>query len=440
MSNTADREYELQSSAGGPLGRRFWRAVARILASGALLLIVGTSVLFVDETEYVIVENLGRISAVYDKGAVYDQADPPGSDPQTGAVRTSDRGLHFKFPWPIGTVRRFDRRQQLFDPPGREMFTSDKKNITTSTYVCWRIAEPPPGSDTPLAERPVVKFFRGLGSVATAEARLDARIRSILSTEIGQVELGDNRTAGRTLLGVPHSEAGPTGESPIAELALRALKQVRQRDGEEQSLRERFGIDIVDLRIKRINLPEGNRFAVYERMRTERERVAERYRSAGRAKRTEIESQARRQSEELLARAESEAERIKGEGEAEAIGILNRAHAEDPEFYEFQRTLATYTKILNDRTTLVLSASSRLFRLLTEGVSSPSDAKEKGVDQPAALLPQQPAPVNAIPPKTSSLKPPGGNEVSPSQTAKAPAVVSPVAPAPRVSSPDGDTP
>ena len=90
MSNAADRESELQSSAGAgfPLGRRFWRSVARVLALGALLLIVGTSVLFVDETEYVIVENLGQIAAVYDS-----------ADRETG-----DRGLHFKLPWPVGTV------------------------------------------------------------------------------------------------------------------------------------------------------------------------------------------------------------------------------------------------------------------------------------------------------------------------------------------------
>jgi len=141
-------------------------------------------------------------------------------------------------------------------------------------------------------------------------------------------------------------------------------------DGSE-SMRDRLGIELVDLRIKRINLPEGNRTAVYERMRTERERIAERYRSAGLAEKTRIESQARRQSDELLARAEADAERIRGEGEAEAIHILNQAHARDPEFYEFQRTLATYTKILSERTTIVLSSGSKLFRLLTEGVPQP---------------------------------------------------------------------
>src|SRR5262249_58423847 len=138
---------------------------------------------------------------------------------------------------------------------------------------------------------------------------------------------------------------GPRGDSPLRRIAEQALAELKRQDGTD-SLGRRLGIDLVDLRIKRLNLPDGNRMAVYERMRTERERIAERYRSAGLAERTRIESQARRQSDEHLARADADAERIKGTGEAEAILILNQAHAEDPEFYEFQRTPATHSKTL----------------------------------------------------------------------------------------------
>lgn len=321
-----------------------------------------SSVVFVDETEDVIIETLGRIAAVYDQ-----------SDPQTG-----DRGLHFKLPWPISIVRRFDRRQQLFDPPGREMFTRDRKNVTVSSYLYWRIARAPVGN-VPLTERPVVKFFRGLGSAAVAEARLDARLRSTLSTEFGRVELSE-------LLAVRASDAGPSGDSPLEAIAARALQNLQQAD-DVAGMTERLGIELMDLRIKRINLPEGNRLAVYERMRTERERIAERYRSAGLAEKTRIESQARRQSDELLARADADAERIRGAGEAEAIRILNEAHRQDPEFYAFQRTLATYVKVLNERTTLVLSSGSRLFRLLTEGVPGPEEGTSPAGTPAAAARP-----------------------------------------------------
>ncbi|HEY3968688.1 MAG TPA: protease modulator HflC [Planctomycetaceae bacterium] len=329
--------------------------LATFVIVALLALVAATSFVFVDESEFVIVETLGRIVAVYDR-----------TDPLTG-----DRGLHVKLPWPVGAVRRFDRRQQLFDPPGREMFTRDKKNVTVSSYLCWKIADPPAG-DVPPHERPVVKFFQGLGTVETAEARLEARVRSALEIELGKVELPE-------LLHVATAEGGPAGESPLAKIARQALEQLKGRAVGDSNT-ERLGIELVDLRIKRINLPEGNRQAVYERMRTERERIAERYRSAGLAEKSRIESQARRQSDELLARAEADAERIRGEGEAEAIRILNQAHARDPEFYEFQRTLATYTRVLSDKTTLVLSSGSRLFKLLTEGVPQPAVKK---TDTPA---------------------------------------------------------
>src|SRR5579872_4007390 len=153
-------------------GRRFWRRVVPWAAFAAIVFFASTSIVFVDETEFVVVETLGHIVAVYDR------ANP----------ENSDRGLHFKLPWPIATIRRFDRRQQLFDPPGREMFTRDKKNITISSYLCWKIADPPAG-DSPPAERPAVRFFRGLGSIETAQARLDARVRSALDVEVKRVEI-----------------------------------------------------------------------------------------------------------------------------------------------------------------------------------------------------------------------------------------------------------
>jgi membrane protease subunit HflC len=260
-------------------------------------------------------------------------------------------------------VRRFDRRVQLFDPAGREMFTRDKKNITLDAYICWRIAEAGDEASTALGDRPVVRFFRGLGSREVAEARLDARVRSILSTEIGRVELSE-------LLQVTDSEAGPdrAQRGLLAKLSDTIRTQTIQQPGETDDLQSRVGIEIVDVRIKRLNFPEGNQQAVFERMKSERQKIADRYRSAGMAENTMIKSQADRQSQEILARARADAERIRGEAEAEAIAILNKAHVQDPEFYRVMTTLDAYRKILNERTTLVLSASSNLLKLLTEGL------------------------------------------------------------------------
>ncbi len=349
------------------------RTIAVIVLIAVIAFAAVSSIVLVDETELVIVERLGHISAVHD--------------------RPEDRGLHFKWPWPIGTARRFDARVQLFDPPGREIFTRDKKNITVETFVCWRVGQVSnlPASDATdggerqddsgragwkPAPRPVVTFFRSLGSHEAAAARLESRLRSIVATRVGQLELSN-------LLRVDDPEAGPAANQAgvLEDLSREIREQLQQGRADGEPLLERLGIEIVDARVKRINFPLGNQQAVFERMKSERQKIADRYRSAGLAASTVIRSHADRQHAELLAKADGDAERIRGEAEAEATSILNQAHAADPEFYRTMRTLDAYRTILNDKTTLVLSASSSLLKMLSEGV--PGDAKPSEV-KPAA--------------------------------------------------------
>lgn len=320
------------------------RTFGRLLAvAGACAIIAWlcTCFVFVDESEVVLIERLGTIVDVLDQ--------------------PDDRGLNVKLPWPIGNARRFDRRIQLFDPLGREVFTRDKKNVTVDAYICWKIAEDP-STDNSL-DRPAVRFFRALGSADSAQARLETRVRSTLATRIAAVELSD-------LMRVtdPESPPHPDADVSLSAIAAQLLSDIRQRPDEDQSVTDRLGIEIVDVRIKRMNFPLGNQQAVFERMRSERQKIAERYRSAGLAQNTVIRSQADRQSSEILSRAEAEAERIRGQAEADALAILNEAHARDPDFYRTVRTLDTYRKVLNEKTTLVLSASSNLLKLLVEGV------------------------------------------------------------------------
>jgi modulator of FtsH protease HflC len=319
-------------------------AIMRGLVAGVgcgLVAWLSTSIVFVDETEVVLLERLGTVVAVL------DQAD--------------DRGLNVKLPWPLGTARRFDRRTQLFDPLGREAFTRDRKNVTVDAYVCWKIAEPTTGAA--LLDRPAVRFFRSLGTSETAEARLETRVRSSLASRIAMVELGD-------LLSVSDPESPPVDltEMSLDSISQQLLNDVRQRPDEEHSVLDRLGIEIVDVRIKRINFPRGNQQAVFERMKSERQKIAGRYRSAGLAQNAVIRSQADRQYSEIISRAEAEAERIRGTAEAEALAVLNEAHARDPEFYRTLRTLDSYKLIINDKTTLVLSASSSLLKLLVNGI------------------------------------------------------------------------
>ncbi|MEX0727561.1 MAG: protease modulator HflC [Planctomycetaceae bacterium] len=314
-----------------------------LLCIAAIVAVGASTIVLVDETELVIVERFGRISAVYDLPA--------------------DRGLHFKFPWPIGTVRRFDRRVQIFDPPGREVFTRDKKNLTIEAYICWKIAEPASTPSDDAGDRPVVKFFRGIGSVDLAEARFDSRLRSILSTETGRVDLSQ-------LLTVSDSEAGPGDDEsgPLDRLSQQLKSQLSREQADGASLRDQLGVEIVDVRIKRLNFPLGNQQAVFERMKSERKKIADRYRSAGLAEHNMIRSQADRRYQEVLSRAQAEAERIRGEAEAEALRTLNEAHALDPEFFQYLTALDTYEQIIGEKTTLVLSASSGFLRLLIDGI------------------------------------------------------------------------
>jgi membrane protease subunit HflC len=327
-----------------------WRRWVLVVALiGVALLAAISSVVQVDETELVLVERLGHISAVYD--------------------RPEDRGLHFKWPWPIGTARRFDARVQLLEPPGREIFTRDKKNITVEAFVCWRIGH---GGSNPS----VVTFFRSLGSHEAAAPRLESRLRSIVATRVGQLELS-------SLLRVDDPEIGPSDlkAGVLEDLSREIREQLQQGRAEGEPLLERLGIEIVDARVKRINFPLGNQQAVFERMKSERQKIADRYRSAGLAESTVIRSRADRQSAELIAKADADAERIRGEAEAESTAILNQAHAADPEFYRTMRTLDAYRTILNDKTTLVLSASSSLLKMLSEGVpeaAAPTKAKPAG--------------------------------------------------------------
>lgn len=328
-----------------PSPRHFfhWRRLLRWAAFAVVIALAISSVLFVDQTELVIVERLGAISQVYD--------------------REEDRGLHFKLPWPLETTRRFDRRVQLLNLPAREILTRDKKNITVDAYVCWRIAEPSSTDGNSQDQRPTVRFFRALGDKAIAAARLESRMNSLLSAQFGQVELD-------RLLDVEDSQAGPDQASLglLEQLAEELQQEVASRSEGEGTLEDQLGIEIVDVGFQRLNFPEGNRTAVYERMRSERRKIADRYRAEGLAESKVIRSQAELWATTLLARAQSDAERIRGEAEAQATETLNAAHLEDPEFYRMVRAMDGYRRIIHPNTTLVLSASNRLLKLLTEGL------------------------------------------------------------------------
>jgi len=245
----------------------------------------------------------------------------------------ADAGLHFK--WPFETVLRFDKRLTVYDPGSSEFLTRDKKNLVIGSAVCWRIVDPN-------------KFLQTVGDATGAEMRLHDLVWATLAADIGRVDLAD-------LLSIEpgHARVQALGD------------QVRTTATVETE--RRFGISVVDLQLKRINFPEQNKYAVYARMRAERDRIAKEYRAQGEEQALRIRAEADRQRTQLMAEAYRDAERLKGAGDAEAARIYGQAYGKNPQFYKFLRTLESYKKILNEKTSIILSGDSELLKLLTQG-------------------------------------------------------------------------
>ncbi|GBC99827.1 Modulator of FtsH protease HflC [bacterium HR17] len=270
----------------------------------------------VNETEWAVVARFGRL------------------------VRTvGSAGLHLRLP--IDSVHKFDKRLQIYDPPATEFLTGDKKNLLIDAFVIWRIDDP-------------VRFWQSVGDTAGGEMRLHDLVWSQLAAALSSYELS-------RLVAVRGSELVNGEATQLTELTENVRSQCRP------IARRLYGIDIVDVRIKRLNFPEQNKEAVFARMRAERERIAKRYLAEGEEIATRIKAEADRERERILAEAYREAERIKGEGDAIAARIYGQAFSRDPEFYKMLRTLDAYKKALDNKTTIVLSADSEFLRLLTQG-------------------------------------------------------------------------
>jgi membrane protease subunit HflC len=203
--------------------------------------------------------------------------------------------------------------------------------------VFWRIDEP-------------VKFLQTVGDALGAEMRLDDIVRSTLAATLGVYDLS-------ALLSVEQDEM--------------QLEEVARliSDSCARTATQNFGIKVVDIGIKRLNFPQQNKDSVFERMRSERNREAKKYRAEGNELALKIRAEADKEATRIVSEAYKQAERIRGEGDAESTKIYADAHNRDPEFYKLVRTLEAYKKFLDDKTTVVLSSNSELLKLLTEGAS-----------------------------------------------------------------------
>ena len=272
---------------------------------GILILIAFSIIIIVDETEQVVILQFGK------------------------PIRTiTDPGLNYKFPAPFQTSDTIEKRLLESDVPPEEILSRDKKSLIIDNYVRWKITDP-------------LLFLKTVKAIPTAKTRLDDIVYSELRQELGTHDMVEIITENRELI----------------------MDKVTTASNEETS---KFGIEIIDVRIRRVDLPRENEASIYARMEAERKRQANKFRSEGEEEAQKIRAATDRDKTVILAEAYKTAQKIRGEGEAKALDIYATSFSKDPAFYEFQKTLETYEQIIDKKTTLVLPADSKLFKNLAQ--------------------------------------------------------------------------
>ena len=269
----------------------------KIVKSGLIILVIAAIFIYnglfiVDQTQQAMVLQLGKPVKV-----------------------VKDPGLSFKIPF-LQQVSYFDRRLLHYDAAPAEIITSDKKNLVIDNYSKWRIVDP-------------LKFYQSVRTEAGAQSRLDDIIYSQLRVELGR----------ETLIDI------------VSKVREEIMHKVTVQSNEAG---EAYGIEVLDVRIKAADLPRENEKHVFTRMQAERQRQAKRYRSEGEEVAIKTRSQADKERTIIISEAYKESEQIKGEGEQAAIKISADAYGQDPDFYDFYRSLQAYSKSLGTRATVVM--------------------------------------------------------------------------------------
>lgn len=285
-----------------------------------LIAIVGYSSIFtVQQTEQALVVRLGRPVNV-----------------------VSDPGLNFKAPF-IDTVISIDKRILDLENPSQEVIASDQKRLVVDAFARYRIKD-------------ALRFYQSVGSIQAANLQLTTLLNAALRRVLGEV----------TFITVVRDER----ENLMAKIRSQLDREA-----------EGYGIQVVDVRIRRADLPDANSQAVYERMKTERQREAAEFRAQGRQKAQEIRSKADREVTVIIADANSAAEQVRGAGDAERNRLFAEAYNKDAEFFAFYRSMSAYEQGLRSNDTrFLLKPDSEFFRFF-----STSSGKANG---PAAAAPK----------------------------------------------------
>ncbi len=264
-----------------------------------------------------------------------------------------DAGLKVKTPF-IQQVHRFEKRILEWDGSPNQIPTKDKKFIWLDTTARWRIKD-------------ALKFYQALGTEEFAQSRLDDIIDSAARDLVtAQLLIEVVRDSDRVLtldMEVLEEEVGQAGE-PLEEIQIGRERITRMILEKVQETVPQFGIELVDVRVKRINYVDEVRQKVFDRMISERQRISEKYKSEGEGEAADIMGQKQKELERIQSEAYKEAEQVKGDADAEAIQIYADAHGQDPEFFAFLQTLETYRQATNPNTKLILTTDSELYSYL----------------------------------------------------------------------------
>lgn len=289
--------------------------------------LVASSMYIVDETEQVVITEFGK----------------PTGEPVT------EPGLHFKKPF-IQTTHFFDNRFLEWNGARNQVPTKDKRFIWVDTYARWKIVDP-------------LKFYQRVKNEAGGQSRLDDVIDGATRDAVANhelIQLVRATTEDRELLVDPElSDAEQAGIETVdvarTQIMENMLTEIDRRT-------EDLGVEVIDVRFKRINYNEDVRQSVYQRMIAERKRIAARYRSEGEGEAANIRGQKEKELKQINSEAFRKAEEIKGSADAEATAIYAGAYQQSPEFYDFLRTMESYPKAFDEESTLLLSTDSDFFR------------------------------------------------------------------------------
>jgi len=301
----------------------------------AAVVIGGNCVYTVDETKQVVLTQFGE----------------PIGGPITKA------GLYFKLPV-IQTANYFEKRILPWDGDPNQIPTLDKRYIWVDTMARWRIVDP-------------LKFMQSMGNESAALGRLDDIVDSAARDAISNANLVEAIRDSNRLV-EKYEQGGDKDEDIFLDVGETGLEKIKI--GREELMKSiqkqasliapRYGIELIDVRIKRINYVQEVQKKVYERMISERKRAAEKYRSEGQGKKAEIEGQMTKELQDIRSQAYKAAQELMGEADAEAIKIYADAYNKDPGFYSFLKTMDTYKKTIDKDTTLILSTDNDFYQYL----------------------------------------------------------------------------